>query len=63
MSQMVIKIPNVRKIFQMTIKYVHILTFSNLRPSKINQNWNFGFENKPSGNPGRNAFVKNSPMV
>jgi hypothetical protein len=46
--KMVKKIPNVRKIFQMAIKNVH---FSNLTPSKIFPNWNFWFENKPSGNP------------
>jgi hypothetical protein len=40
-------ISNLHKIFQMAIKY----TFSNLLPSKINPNWDFGFENKPSGNP------------
>jgi uncharacterized protein YdaU (DUF1376 family) len=27
-------------------------TFSNLRPSKIDANLDFWFENKPSGNPG-----------
>jgi hypothetical protein len=33
----------------MAIKYINI--FLNLRPSKIYPNWNFWFENKPSGNP------------
>jgi hypothetical protein len=32
----------------MTIKYSSIPI---LRPSKIYPNWDFGFENKPSGNP------------
>jgi hypothetical protein len=39
----------------MSVKYsqrpYNISTFSNLRPSKICTNWNFWFENKPSGNP------------
>jgi hypothetical protein len=43
------KIPNVRKIFQMPIKYIS--AFSHLRPSKICPNWDFWFEKKPSGNP------------
>jgi hypothetical protein len=34
------------KIFQNSIKHGN-----NLRPSKIYQNWEFGFEKKPSGNP------------
>jgi hypothetical protein len=32
----------------MVIKYTR---FSIARPSKIYPNWNFWFENKPSGNP------------
>jgi hypothetical protein len=39
-------ISNGRKIDQMV--------FSIARPSKIDPNWDFWFENKPSGNPGRN---------
>jgi hypothetical protein len=39
----------------MVVKYFkwpqNISTFSNPRPSKIYPNWDFGFENKPSGNP------------
>jgi hypothetical protein len=27
------------------------INISNLRPSKIYSNWDFWFENKPSGNP------------
>jgi hypothetical protein len=38
-------IQNVCKVFQMAIK-------SNLKPSKIYPNWDFGFENNPSGDPG-----------
>jgi hypothetical protein len=30
----------------------NISTFSHPRPSKIYPNWDFWFENKPSGNPG-----------
>jgi hypothetical protein len=29
----------------------NIKRFSNIRPSKIYPNWDFWFENKPSGNP------------
>jgi hypothetical protein len=40
----------------MTVKYSkwpkNISAFSILRPSKIYPNWDFWFENKPSGNPG-----------
>jgi hypothetical protein len=47
------KIP---KLYQTkTVKYCkwsfYIPTFFILRPSKIYPNWNFWFENKPSGNP------------
>jgi hypothetical protein len=42
-------IPNVRKIFQMEIKYFNIF-HSKVR--QIYPNWDFWFENKPSGNPG-----------
>jgi hypothetical protein len=42
------------KIAQMSIKYSkwpqNISTFTNLRPCKFFQNWDFWFENKPSGN-------------
>jgi hypothetical protein len=33
--------------------------FSNLRPSKIDPNWDFWFENKPSGNPAKKHCNKN----
>jgi hypothetical protein len=36
----------------MSIKYVGISTMSNPSPSRIYPNWDFCFENKPSGNPG-----------
>jgi hypothetical protein len=32
--------------------------FSIARPSKIYPNWDFGFENKPSGNPGGMYFLR-----
>jgi hypothetical protein len=49
-----IYIPNGRKIHQMALKYT---TFSIARPSKIYPNWDFWFENMPSGNPGQgNSF-------
>jgi hypothetical protein len=39
----------------MVVKYskwsYNITTFSIPRPSKFYQNWDFWFENKPSGNP------------
>jgi hypothetical protein len=42
---------------KMAVKYskwsLKISPFSNLRPSKINPNWDFWFEKKPSGNPDR----------
>jgi hypothetical protein len=44
-------IPNNHKIYQMAKK----LTSSIARPSKIYQNWNFWFENMPSGNPVANT--------
>jgi hypothetical protein len=51
---MVINIPNVDKIFQIAIKYINI--FQSL-PYEIFPNWEFWFENKPSGNPAL-EFVK-----
>jgi hypothetical protein len=38
----------------MSIKYINI---SKPRPSKIYPNWDFWFENKPSGNPASSASV------
>jgi hypothetical protein len=39
----------------MSVKYskrsLNLSRFSKLRPSKIYPNWDFLFENKPSGNP------------
>jgi hypothetical protein len=40
-----------RKLFQMTIKYMYQY-FSIPRLSKIFPNWDFWYENVPSGNPG-----------
>jgi hypothetical protein len=48
-------VPNGHKLSQVSLKYSkwpsNILTISNLRPYKIFPNWDFWFENKPSGNP------------
>jgi hypothetical protein len=56
-------VPNEHKMYQMFINYPkcpyikyfkwtkNISTFSNVRPSEIDPNWDFWFENKPSGNP------------
>jgi hypothetical protein len=53
MYQMVIK-------SQMVIKcskwQLNISTVLNVRPSKIYPNWDFWFENKPSGNPASNCM-------
>jgi hypothetical protein len=52
--QMATKLPNGHNIFQMPVMYskwpynIPILSIS--RPSKINPNFDFWFENKPSGN-------------
>jgi hypothetical protein len=55
--------PDEHKMYQMVIKYpkcpyikyskwlYNVSTLSHLRPSKIYPNWDFWFENKPSGNP------------
>jgi hypothetical protein len=43
-------VPNGRKVEQMAILYTNIFPLS--RPTKIYPNWDFGFENIPSGNPG-----------
>jgi hypothetical protein len=45
-----IKIPNGSKMFQMNKK--NVPTFSIPKPNKTYPNWDFWFENKPSGNPG-----------
>jgi hypothetical protein len=55
MYQMVIKYPKCPQ----NIWYGHkIRFFSNLSPSKIYPNWDFWFENKPSGNLGWNGNPK-----
>jgi hypothetical protein len=43
-------IPNDHKIYQHFLFYI--------RPSKIYPNWDFWFENRPSGNPGRAQRMK-----
>jgi hypothetical protein len=42
-------IPNGHKIYQMATKYIK---YTIARPSKFYPNWDFWFENMPSGNPG-----------
>jgi hypothetical protein len=55
-------VSNDHKIYQMVEKYFkwpeNIPTLSNLRPSKIYPNWNFLFENKPSGNHGVDPILR-----
>jgi hypothetical protein len=51
-------IPNVRKIVQMTLK--HATIFHSKSPSKIYPNWDFRFENIPSGNPVSFFMAKSS---
>jgi hypothetical protein len=57
--QITTTLPNCHKIYQMTVAYFkwpkNIPAFSILRPSKIYPNWDFWFENKPSGNPARHS--------
>jgi hypothetical protein len=62
--------PNDRKLYQTAITYMYqmpekysewsfnITTFSIPRPSKFYLNWDFWFENKPSGNPWRTNILK-----
>jgi hypothetical protein len=55
---MTIKIPNGRKIYQVCSHGIDQMakntpTFSSAGPSKINPNYDFWFENIPSGNPGK----------
>jgi hypothetical protein len=48
----------IHKLYQMAVKYSklssNVTIFSIPRPSKFYPNWDFWFENKSSGNPGRN---------
>jgi hypothetical protein len=57
--QMTTNIPNGHKLpipigRKISKRLQNIPTSSVARPSKIYQNWDFGFENIPSGNPDRN---------
>jgi hypothetical protein len=49
-------VPNRHKLYQMAVKYAklayNIPTFSFPKPSKIDPNCDFWFENKPSRSPG-----------
>jgi hypothetical protein len=51
-------IPNYLKMYRMPVKYskctLNIPTFSIPKSSKLNPNWDFWFENIPSGNLGQN---------
>jgi hypothetical protein len=43
----------------MALKYIDNFQSRYVRPSKIYPNWDFWFENKPSGNPGHwDLFMK-----
>jgi hypothetical protein len=48
-------VPNEHKMYQTVIKYskwpYSLSIISDLTPSKIYPNWDFWFENEPSGNP------------
>jgi hypothetical protein len=48
--KMVIPYIKYNKIYRTPVKHIKN---SNLRPSKIYQNWNFWYENVPSGNPAK----------
>jgi hypothetical protein len=64
--QITTKLPIGHKIYQMAVKCSkwpkNIPTSSFTKPFKIYPNWDFWFENKPSGNPGarfnRGALTK-----
>jgi hypothetical protein len=47
-------IPNGHKIFPIAVKYVDqmVIKYTKIFHSKIYPNWDFWFENLPSGNPG-----------
>jgi hypothetical protein len=54
-SQTAPKLPNSHNIYEMAVIYFkwphNVPTFSIPRPSKIDPNWDFWYENMPSGNP------------
>jgi hypothetical protein len=54
--QMTANDANTLKLYQMAVKYskwaLNVSTFSIPMPSGIYSDWDFWFENKPSGNPG-----------
>jgi hypothetical protein len=53
-------IPNILKVFQMALKYINIYQSEAL---KFFPNWDFWFENKPSGNPAYILYVCISEFV
>jgi hypothetical protein len=57
-----IKQITVNYIYQMAGKYFkwssNVTTFSIQRPSKIYPNWDFCYENQPSGNPGLEPILR-----
>jgi hypothetical protein len=58
-AKLIQNVPNGHKIFQNFPNGHKIYKlFSNLRPSQIYPNWEFRFENKPSGNPGWEVRVR-----
>jgi hypothetical protein len=59
-NQTVINHTNGHKIFQMVMKYTNI--YHSKPPPQFPQIWDFWFENKPSGNPGKETGG-NHPML
>jgi hypothetical protein len=49
-------VPNDNKICEMVTKYTNQHMYSMARPSKIYPNYDFWFQNIPSGNPGIHGF-------
>jgi hypothetical protein len=57
MYQITTTLPNGHKIYHMAVNYSNHQIYRHypfyVRPSNIYPNWDFWFENKPSGNPGQ----------
>jgi hypothetical protein len=64
--QIATKLPKGHKIYQMAVVYskspLNTPTFSIQRPSNIYPNWDFWFENIPSGNPDRRYATHGVPV-